>query len=274
MGKEQAHDKGTFTADAAFAALQWHVDCGADIALNPSPTALLSDPVMPVTAPSAPVIETKPQDMWVTQAIEAASMAMDLDSLRQAIADFEGLSIKRSAKNLVFANGNPAAKIMVIGEAPGADEDRQGKPFVGETGQLLDKIFASIGLSRENDLYMANLLSWRPPGNRTPTAAEIEMAVPFIERHIALIRPKILILAGNVAAKTLLNTSAGITRLRGQWQDYTPIHPQITNGLPPFDGVLPVLPIYHPAFLLRTPLQKAKMWKDMQLLAAQLASGE
>ena len=284
MGKEHGDDKGTgetamnaaILSDpaATLAALEWSMDVGADQAVAARPQAI-KGAVAEAIQTAQPVQNQMPQQgsttvlpasEWVAQAVSAAAQAADLDGLRRAIQDFEGLSVKRTAKNMVFCDGNPQADIMVIGEAPGADEDRQGKPFVGASGQLLDKIFASIGLSRAEGLYISNILNWRPPGNRTPTAEEMQIALPFIERHIALVQPKILVLAGNVAMKTLLNTSSGITRMRGQWQDYTPHHPEL--GL---EGSLPALPIYHPAFLLRTPIQKSKVWADMLSLQSRTA---
>ncbi len=161
--------------------------------------------------------------------------------------------------NLVFADGNPNASIMLVGEAPGEDEDRQGLPFVGVSGKLLDRMLATIGLDRTN-VYISNVLFWRPPGNRSPTDAEIAACLPFAERHIALVQPKILVLLGGVAAKTLLRTKDGITRLRGRWVDYTP---QLGRT-----DVSPIrcLPIYHPAYLLRQPGAKRQAWRDLLLL--------
>lgn len=277
MGKESQHDKGAAvmaSPPAMMAVLQWSIDIGADMPVSgiPSPirdeTPSLAAPatnINPSTKPDKAGLTTRPSGEWVAQAVAVAAAAASLEDLQQAIQNFEGLSIKRSAKNMVFCDGNPQADIMVIGEAPGADEDRQGKPFVGVSGQLLDRIFAAIDLSRQDNIYISNILNWRPPGNRTPTAEEMQIALPFIERHIALIQPKILVLAGNVAAKTLLNTNTGITRLRGAWQDYAPNH----DGLG-VAGPIPALPVYHPAFLLRTPIQKAKMWEDMLSLKARI----
>lgn len=153
---------------------------------------------------------------------------------------------------------------MLVGEAPGADEDRLGKPFVGASGQLLDRIMKYIDLDRgESDpqkaIYISNILNWRPPGNRTPNPAEIEVSLPFIEKHIALIKPKILILCGGVAAKALLGRTEGISRLRKTWHDYKPQ----TKGLNVDDPAIPAIATYHPAYLLRTPVQKKAVWADM-----------
>jgi DNA polymerase len=144
---------------------------------------------------------------------------------------------------------------MLIGEAPGADEDRQGKPFVGVSGQLLDHMLASVGLDRDK-VYISNVIFWRPPGNRSPTDAEIAACLPFVERHIALVKPKILVLMGGVAAKTILRTKDGITRIRGRWVDYRP-----AGGTS--DDIIPCLPIYHPAYLLRQPAAKRQAWNDI-----------
>jgi len=199
----------------------------------------------------------QPHAEIIKQAEDIAAKAETLDELRQAIQNFDGLSVKKTATQIVFADGNPSANVMVIGEAPGADEDRQGKPFVGVSGQLLDKIFACIGLSRESEtpdtsLYISNILNWRPPGNRTPTAEEMQIATPFIQKHTELIKPKIIVLCGGVAAQTILQSKDSISRLRGRVQD-------LDNGVK-------AVATYHPAFLLRTPIQKKKVWHDMLLL--------
>lgn len=205
------------------------------------------------------------------EAVRLASAAQTLDDLKNAIAGFDGIQIKRHATNLVFADGNRHARVMVVGEAPGADEDAQGLPFVGVSGQLLDKMLAAIGLDRqatepEKSVYISNILNWRPPGNRTPTPAEIEISLPFIERHIALVKPQILVFSGGVAAKALLGTELGITKLRGQWRDYAPL------SLPPELGhATKVMPTYHPSFLLRTPIKKRDAWEDLQMIQKALA---
>jgi DNA polymerase len=179
-----------------------------------------------------------------------------LDALRQAVENFEGCVLKQTALNTVFADGNPQARVMVVGEAPGADEDRQGKPFVGLSGQLLDAMLAAIGLNRTT-VYISNIVPWRPPGNRPPTPDEIRACLPFIERHISLVHPEILVMLGATAAKALLKTQQGITRLRGQWVAYTN---------PYLGDVIQGLPTFHPAYLLRSPGQKAAVWKDLQKL--------
>lgn len=184
-----------------------------------------------------------------------------LEELKSAILDFTGCALKDSALNTVFADGNPSSQVMLVGEAPGADEDAQGLPFVGQSGQLLNKIFACIGLSR-SQLYIANIVPWRPPGNRTPSSDEIAICQPFIEQHITLVNPKLLVFLGGVAAKTLLKTNVGITSLRGKFHDYT------TR-----DGhVIPCFATYHPAYLMRSPGQKAQVWHDALRIKLKLAS--
>jgi uracil-DNA glycosylase family 4 len=187
---------------------------------------------------------------------ELAAAAQTLDELKEAIAKFEGLSLKATATNLVFADGNPKARLMLIGEAPGAEEDRRGLPFVGPAGQLLDRMLAAIGHDRTNS-YITNIVNWRPPGNRKPSPAEMALCQPFIDRHIALVNPALIVLLGDTAAKTLTNRTEGITRLRGKWFTWPK----------PDGGAIPILPTFHPAFLLRSPSQKREAWID--LLAAQ-----
>lgn len=182
----------------------------------------------------------------------AAHSAQTLAELKGAMMAFEGCALKYTATNLVFGDGNPKARVMLIGEAPGADEDRQGLPFVGQSGQLLDKAFATIGLTREN-FYITNIIPWRPPGNRQPTPAEADACLPFVQRHIDLISPDFLILVGGTATKTLLRGRDGIMRLRGAWKDYT------SEG----GKKMKVMAIFHPAYLLRSPGQKREVWLDL-----------
>jgi len=187
---------------------------------------------------------------------ELATAATTLEELKEAIRHFEGLSLKATATNLVFADGNPEARLMLIGEAPGAEEDRRGLPFVGAAGQLLDKMLAAIGHDRTNS-YITNIVNWRPPGNRKPSPAEMALCQPFIDRHIALVNPALIVLLGDTAAKTLTNRTEGITRMRGKWFTWNK----------PDGSTIPLLPTFHPAFLLRSPSQKREAWMD--LLAAQ-----
>lgn len=198
----------------------------------------------------------------IEEAVKIARAATSLEELAKAIANFEGLSIRKTATNMVFADGTADAKIMLVGEAPGADEDKQGKPFVGASGQLLDKILSFINLSRAENLYISNILNFRPPGNRTPYESEMDISLPFIERHIALVQPSILLLTGNTALKTLLKRNEGITKLRGQWYEFAPTYPELFDAPPK----ILCLPTYHPALLLRSPENKPQVWQDMLAL--------
>jgi DNA polymerase len=260
-------------------ALLWHIDAGADLPLADSPVGLSqsdrvdSPSVESVKPESSPISFSGDQPVLLgasearAESVRLALAAQTLDDLKQAIAGFDGISLKDTATNLVFCDGNPDAPVMLIGEAPGGDEDRLGKPFVGVSGQLLDRILACIGLDRAQDdplksIYISNILNWRPPGNRTPTDSEIAVSLPFIERHIQLAGPKLLILAGGVSAKALLGSGDSISKLRGRFQSYLPQTPELREGASP----IPVLATYHPAYLLRTPGQKRLVWADMLVL--------
>lgn len=188
-----------------------------------------------------------------------AAKASNLEELREAMAGFDGCNLKFTAKNLVFADGNPNAKLMLVGEAPGRDEDLEGLPFVGRSGRLLDRMLAAIGLDRTS-AYITNVIPWRPPGNRTPTPHETEICRPFIERHIELVNPKVLVNLGGPSAKTLLNTTEGILRLRGNWR----VH-MTASGV-----AIPAMPTLHPAYLLRTPAHKKLAWRDFLEVKARL----
>lgn len=266
---------------AAIEVLRWHLDAGADEALEDRPvdaTAAKTAMPVPETAParfSASHVQPAPAENILLGASEArkeslrlAREAATLEDLRAAIAAFDGLPLKKTAINIVFSDGNPDAPVMLVGEAPGDDEDRIGKPFAGASGQLLDRILACIGIERAavdpaHSIYISNILNWRPPGNREPSPAEIEISLPFIEKHIALVKPRLLILAGGVPAKALLGSALNISRLRGQFHDYRPL----TAGLFDADPVpIPALATYHPSYLLRTPSKKRLVWQDMLLL--------
>ena len=177
-----------------------------------------------------------------------------LNDLQKALEEFEGCSLKNMAQNLVFADGNPDSEIMFIGEAPGRDEDIQGKPFAGRTGQLLDKMIASIGLNRETS-YITNIVYWRPPGNRTPTPEESAACRPFLERQIELVQPKIIVLLGGAVTKELLDPNAGILKMRGKWKT-------LTIG----ELSIPTIATLHPTYLLRQPAQKKLVWQDLRLI--------
>jgi DNA polymerase len=263
--------------EGAAALLRWYVEQGVDEAIGeepidrfaapPPPTAAaavtpiapavpraptpLRAPPPPPAAPRGPVPLESPQ--LVEDARALAEGCTTLAELEAAIRGFEGCALKRTAKNTVFADGTPGAPVMIVGEAPGADEDRLGKPFVGVSGQLMDRMMGAIGLTRDGGFYITNILFWRPPGNRTPTTTEQGMCLAFTRRHIELARPKVLVLAGGVAVKAVLDTTEGITRLRGKWTGYT-----LDDG-----SVIPTMPTFHPAYLLRTPASKRQSWQDL-----------
>ncbi len=210
----------------------------------------------PVSRP-APVV---PDEGQIAAARERAASAGTLEELREQLAAFDGCNLKHTAKNLVFADGNPEASVMLVGEAPGRDEDIEGLPFVGRSGQLLDRILAAIGLDRTS-VYIANVVPWRPPGNRTPTPQETEICRPFIERQIELVNPRVLVTLGGPSAKTLLHAKEGVLRLRGNWRTYA-----TASGT-----VIPAMPTLHPAYLLRTPAHKKFAWRDFLEVRAKMA---
>ena len=263
--------------EEALALLRWYVDMGADEAIGTEPanrlaaskTASAAAPLTQPPARSAAVraVAASPPAALAESMAEAAQSARRLAAgaesiaaLAALIAGFEGCALKRTATNTVFADGNPAAPVMIIGEAPGADEDRIGLPFVGRAGQLLDRMLAAIGLDRQSVL-ITNVVYWRPPGNRTPTTAEIASCLPFVLRHVALVRPKILVPCGATAAGALLPQGQGITRLRGRWFDL---------AIPGLADPVATLPMFHPSFLLRTPERKREAWRDLLSLRARL----
>jgi len=259
---------------AALLLLKWNMKLGADEVVLSSPVSRKSRdmPVTPkdtqaptrsTTAVAKAPTESKPVNYDATLRIgdpalsrartEAlARQVTDLDGLREAIMQFEDCDLREEATNMVFCDGNPDARVMLVGEAPGRDEDLEGKPFVGRSGKLLDRMFAEIGLSRNStesssSLYITNVVNWRPEGNRQPTDAEISMFRPFVEKHISLIKPQVLVLLGNPACQAIIRKH-GITMLRGKWFSY---------------GEIPVMPMFHPAYLLRNPTIKRKVWDDL-----------
>lgn len=259
--------------------LAFYVDAGADEAIGDDPVdryaAARTPPPEGPPTPSPPPAPAAPKarigaggqtDLALgspgaaaESAREIAAGCRNLDELRAALAAFEGCALRETAMNLVFADGNPEAGLMLVGEAPGVEEDRQGLPFVGASGRLLDRMLAAIGRDR-TAAYITNIVPWRPPGNRNPSAEETTACLPFIERHIELVRPKVLVLLGATAAGTLLGRSEGITRLRGRWIDYTRTDPPIA-----------AMPTYHPAYLLRQPGQKRDAWRDFLTIKRALA---
>ncbi len=233
---------------------------GATHPAHPPRKVLPRDPLS-VPPASQPVKQfvSPVADVAVMEAREKAAMAGSLDELAALAAEFDGCPLKVTAKNFCFADGVSDARVMIIGEAPGRDEDIQGKPFVGRAGQLLDRMLAAIGLSRQETVYITNIVYWRPPGNRTPTPQEAQTCLPFLQRQIQLVNPEFLVLLGGAAAKQLLNTTTGIMRLRGKWRRYR-------VGERDF----PVLPTLHPAYLLRNPAAKRLAWQDLLTLQAAL----
>jgi DNA polymerase len=278
--------EAAFAPQDAAALLRWYVDHGIDETIGeeaidrfalPPPTAVAAVPAAsagpaastpaaptPIRAPIAPPVARAPVPLESPQlaedAREVSRRATTIAELEEAVRAFEGCALKRTAKNTVFADGVAGAPVMIVGEAPGADEDRLGKPFVGVSGQLMDRMFAAIGMSRERDLYITNILFWRPPGNRTPTLSEQAICLAFTRRHIELARPKVVVLAGGTAVKAVLNTTEGITRLRGKWTTLT-----LDDG-----SEVPALPTFHPAYLLRTPASKHQSWADLLSLDKRL----
>ena len=280
--------------DELLSALKWQLDMGIDCALQDTAEGLYAaqsvQPVRPVP-PSMPAAQEQPAGVLseshapppqfaasknaerpigmsaemsagITTGITTGTTAGDLtsiqtlDDLKAALLAFEGCALKKTASNLVFADGNPGADIMLIGEAPGRDEDRMGLPFVGAAGQLLDRMLKSVGMDRQN-VYITNILPWRPPGNRTPSAEETQLLWPFLRRHIQLKAPKIIFALGGSSAKLLLNSQTGILKLRGQMTDID--FSDAADG----SRIIPVLPSLHPAYLLRAPNMKKQAFSDL-----------
>jgi DNA polymerase len=268
--------------DAIRAILDFHVEAGVDLALDETPHNRFAEPKpepQRAQAPAAPqraepgqpapspralpkVAAGAPEEVALL-AREQARHAQSLEELEAILAGFDGCALKFSAKNLAFADGNPEGRVMLVGEAPGADEDRIGKPFMGRSGQLLDRMLATIGLDR-SQIYVANIVPWRPPGNRTPTPQEIAICKPFIARQIELASPEFLLCLGGPAAQNLLGLKDGILRTRGRWFSY-----KTEDG-----REIRALPTLHPAYLLRQPLQKRLGWRDFMALRRALDNKE
>ena len=258
--------------------LAFYLEAGVDCALADEPVNRLSDAdVAPVREPAAPVqrpslaalqvaaapkppakVEIAP-DVAIAAARDAARTAPTLEALRALMDTFEGCALKSTATRLVFADGNPQARVMLVGEAPGREEDIEGLPFVGRSGKLLDRMLAAIGLDRST-VYIANVIPWRPPGNRTPTPQETQTCLPFIQRHIELVNPDILVTLGNPSKQTLLQTKDGIMKSRGRWVDYD-------TGT----RTIRAIASFHPAYLLRQPSYKRLAWQDLRAIAVALA---
>jgi uracil-DNA glycosylase family 4 len=266
----------TASREESLAALNWLLEAGADEAVSEVPIDRFSARATPALAPSAqhqprpaarpnlPLAQIKPTTLaplasdGFGSAMEIAGGCGSLSDLKKAMERFEGSQLKKLATNTVFADGNPNGGIMLIGEAPGYDEDKAGLPFVGRAGKLLDKMLASIGLDRTR-VYIINVMAWRPPDNRNPDPSEVALCIPFLRRHIELASPKILVMLGAVSARHVLGLNDGIMKLRGRWLEY-----RIGTAM------VPVLPTLHPAYLLRQPAHKKLAWRDLQALADKL----
>ncbi|MBL4617424.1 MAG: uracil-DNA glycosylase [Robiginitomaculum sp.] len=221
----------------------------------------------PSLPPANQISTSKPTTHRLKEAVKLASDANDLEQLYSTIRNFDAGTLSHFATQAVIARGNPKSDVMLIGEAPGIEEDEAGKPFIGPSGQFLDKMFASIELDEKN-LYITNSVFWRPKGNRKPTDEEMKMCLPFVHRHIALIAPKILVTTGANSSKNLLGVDTGITRLRGKWGQYTIKNPDGSDS----KTTIPVLPMFHPAFVLRKPATKKDCWHDLLSLQETLES--
>jgi uracil-DNA glycosylase len=261
--------------------LTFYLEAGVDCALGDEPIDRLSTPdLTPPDRPAAaeagtaPVAARQPPhqtatvaprtgiapppDIAIESAREAARTAPSLEALRALLESFEGCALKFTASQLVFADGNPQARLMFVGEAPGRDEDIEGLPFVGRSGQLLNRMIGAIGLKR-SDVYIANVIPWRPPGNRTPTPQETQICLPFIRRQVELVNPDVLVTLGNPSTQTLLQTREGIMRTRGKWFDYD-------TGM----RTIRAMATFHPAYLLRSPSYKRMAWLDLRAVAKAL----
>jgi DNA polymerase len=258
--------------------LAFYLEAGVDCALVDEPVNRLSDPDTAPPPPKAEPQETPPPrslnqsvapvtaaradapspEAAISSAREAARAAPSLEVLRELLEKFDGCALKNTATRLVFADGNPRARVMFVGEAPGREEDIEGLPFVGRSGQLLNRMIAAIGLDRTS-AYIANVIPWRPPGNRTPTPQETQICLPFIQRQIELVNPDVLVTLGNPSTQTLLSTREGIMKTRGKWFDYD-------TGT----RVIRALATFHPAYLLRSPSYKRMAWQDLRSIAKAL----
>lgn len=289
-----------FTREEMIEALRWQAEAGADEAIAdapidrfaesaapaaraaapaPAPAAAPQTPRGTAPAPAAAPAHAAPRaapakpsptpprpaaTAAATNASEIAAAANTIEELRAALESFDGCALRQTATNLVFCDGNPAARIVFVGEAPGAEEDRQGLPFVGPAGKLLDRMIGAIGLDRTSAL-ITNTIYWRPPGNRNPAPDEVAACLPFVERVIEIVDPAVLVLVGGIASKTLLATSDGIMKLRGKWANFQ---------TPRMSRPVPCMPIFHPAFLLRSPGQKRLAWRDLLEIRRRLEAGD
>ena len=277
-----------FSEDQTRALLDWHIAMGIDETISEHPVDSFAQPKLAAVlekealhdlapaprltsltprapATSRPVIVSPAApppsgEASVRTATKLAAAANTFDDLQTALSDFDGCALKKTATSMVFADGNPAGRVLLIGEAPGAEEDRQGKPFVGPSGRLLDKMLWSIGLDR-GQVLISNTVFWRPPGNRTPTTTEVATCLPFVQRMVELMMPEVIVPLGGPAAKSLLEQTAGIGKLRGRWFTYTTANLSVP---------IAATPLFHPAYLLRTPAQKRPTWRDLLMIRQRL----
>jgi uracil-DNA glycosylase family 4 len=260
--------------------LAFYLEAGVDCALSDEPINRLVEPEIappaPVAARETPALQQSvrgapaiipphgepppPPDAVIASAREAARTAPTLEALRALLETFDGCALKQTATRLVFADGNPQARVMFVGEAPGRDEDIEGLPFVGRSGKLLDRMIGAIGLDRSK-AYIANVIPWRPPGNRTPTPQETQICLPFIQRQIELVDPDVVVTLGNPSTQALLGTREGIMRTRGKWLQYD-------TG----KRTIRAIATFHPAYLLRSPSYKRLSWQDLRAIAKVMAS--
>ena len=262
--------------------LSFYLEAGVDCAIGEEPVNRLADdtpppreeaspdfsrePVRtnlsppPLARPASATAIAPPPEAATKSAREAAVTARSLEELRELLEKFDGCALKQTASRLVFADGNPQARLMFVGEAPGRDEDRAGLPFVGRSGQLLDRMIAAIGLDR-TQVYIANIIPWRPPGNRTPTPQETQICLPFIRRQIELVNPDVLVCLGNPSSQGILETREGIMKTRGRWRDYD-------TGT----RTIKAMATFHPAYLLRSPAYKRLAWQDFREIRRALAN--
>lgn len=244
--------------------LRWYLESGVDEAIGEIAIDRFAAPIrapVPVSAPALVVAQARhvaPHPEFSTAHL--ASACSTLDELHKALTDFEGLPIKKTANSTVFADGNPEAAVMIIGDVPGTDDDSQGVPFAGKVGKLLDGMLESIGLDRKT-AYFTNVIPWRLLENRKPSPEEVALCLPFVARHVELVDPKMLILLGGAASSAILARHDSISRLRGRWHDYA------SPGLP---CPVPAMATFHPAYLLRTPDAKRWAWKDLLMVRKRL----
>ena len=272
------------TAASIARLLRWHLEAGVDECIGAgardrygeaeaarqgplperSPAAPLPIPDAPPSTRSAlkPEAQLAPPSVAAVTAATLAAAAASLDALKAALALYDGCALAKTATNLVFGDGSATARVVLIGEAPGAEEDRQGVPFVGVSGQLLDRMLTSIGLDRAQ-VFISNTVFWRPPGNRSPTSQEVAACMPFVIRMIELIRPAMLVVLGGPAATALLSRSESVSRLRGRWFTFESAR---------IDHPIPATALFHPAYLLRSPGQKRLAWRDLLAIKKRLSA--